>query len=98
MNHEVKPARLARFWDNSCSVAAKTLDLDVVCAGVKEAEYGRRLLVPATLAVKMVNISYFRNIKPRSSGTLIELNSLQNKRLSASAIFQSAGCRHLPGR
>ena len=39
--------------------------------------------MPVALAVKMVNICYLRNIKPRSSGTLIELNSLQNKRLSA---------------
>lgn len=33
MNHEVKPASLARFWDNSCSVAAETLDFIVVGAG-----------------------------------------------------------------
>ena len=51
-------------------VAAKTLDLVVVRAGVKEAEHGRRLFVPATLAVKKVNISYFRNIKLQRCGTL----------------------------
>ena len=65
MNHEVKPASLARFWDNSCSAAAKTLDLVVVRAGVKEAEHGRRMTGPAALAVKAVNISCFRDIKVR---------------------------------
>ena len=52
-------------------VATKTLDLVVVSAGVKEAEHGRRLSAPAALAVKMVNISYFRNIKVQQCGTLI---------------------------
>lgn len=44
-------------------------DLGVVRAGVKEAEHERRLFVPAALAVKMVNISYFRNIKVLRCGT-----------------------------
>ena len=52
-------------------VAAKTLDLFVVRAGVKEVVHGRRLFVPATLAVKVVNISYFLNIKVQQCGTLI---------------------------